>query len=627
MKKLFLQTISLLCICALLAPSVSALSAEEARSILRQHYVYALPEEANSAETLDELFSCVSDPYTVYFTAEQYRTFLDEVEGESSFTGIGITIAYTENGILITSLLDDRAKASGLSAGDLIVAINGESCVPADASHREKLLGAAGSVVKITVRHESGDLQSISVVRHTVTLPNTTFEVKSGVGYIDCNSFGLQTGTYFTAGVKKNDNSVHTWVVDLRGNSGGVAESAVTALGAFTGEGNKLSYKSADGYCLRNICYDKAQTSSPVIVLTDGGTASASEIFAGGIAGLHAGIVIGSRTYGKGVAQIVFDESNSPYFDGDALKVTAYRFYCADGNTTDKVGVIPTLLVNPLQAEAVAELLCGTKPTDGSEYLHLVLNELNFYVNLPDASHEALVALISSLAPDAELYLGKNGAENAVTAEQAHLLLCGENALRGFSDIAGSEYADEIGALAAYRLVLGNGGLSFRPDDTMTRAEVCALLSQALCIGMENGSFFSDVSEDRWYASSVNAMAALGLVNGVGGGKFDPSGTMTQEEFITVMGRLAEFLNLDAFYYLDATPLAILSPLEKYAGFASWSLRSLSLLTEGIAGDDGKSQNMLFAELDALDADAPITRAQAASTMYRTLTTLGVLSY
>ena len=106
----------------------------------------------------------------------------------------------------------------------------------------------------------------------------------------------------------------------------------------------------------------------------------------------------------------------------------------------------------------------------------------------------------------------------------------------------------------------GAPGGKFRPDATMTRAEVCALLAQALDVYSKSDGYFADVPKGSWYASSVNAMASLGLVTGVGGGKFAPDATMTQEEFITVLGRFVEFLNLDARAFLDKMSRSFISP-------------------------------------------------------------------
>ena len=172
-----------------------------------------------------------------------------------------------------------------------------------------------------------------TVTRALVTQTNTTVSVTGGVGYIDCDSFGTQTGTYFQEGVRGNDSAVHAWIVDLRGNGGGLTSAAVSALGAFSGEGDLIYFVDQDGESTAQSYLGKDLTDKPAIVLMDSGSASASEIFAGGVLGTGSGIVIGTRSYGKGVAQVLYDESNCPYLHGDAVKVTAYRFYCAGGNT------------------------------------------------------------------------------------------------------------------------------------------------------------------------------------------------------------------------------------------------------------------------------------------------------
>lgn len=361
----------------------------------------------------------------------------------------------------------------------------------------------------------------------------------------------------------------------------------------------------------------------------DSGSASASEIFAGGVLGTGSGIVIGTRSYGKGVAQILYDESNCPYLHGDAVKVTAYRFYCAGGNTTDRIGVVPTLYIPQDQAVAAARLLSGEKTKD-SAYLRLVLNGCDFYIDIPagkESSSAALEAILAALTPDAVLYWGENGGERKLTLAQAREK-CGfaASSALDFSDVADSEYAQEIDSLAASRIVFGDGG-KFRPDATMTRAEVCALLAQVLDLYSTANGCFTDVAKGSWYAPSVNAMAAIGLVSGVGGGKFDPNATMTQEEFITVLGRLVEFVNLDAREFLDKNPLAILQPLPKYKSFSHWAIRSAELLTNSVFDENGDAVNMYCMSLEDIEPQVPVLREQAAAALYNALRTTGVLKY
>lgn len=630
MKKRLFRLGALCCVAAMtITTSAQALSVEEAYDILQRSYVDKLPRAAQDAKSLDELFS-YTDDYTYYMTAEEYQAFLQGVEGDVSFAGIGAEITYVPEGIRIVSVLKGGgAEKAGLAAGDIIIAIESESCAPGGAEHRAKLLGEAGTSVTVTVRHADGTQADYTVTRALVTQTNTTVSVTGGVGYIDCDSFGTQTGTYFQEGVRGNDSAVHAWIVDLRGNGGGLTSAAVSALGAFSGEGDLIYFVDQDGESTAQSYSGKDLTDKPAIVLMDSGSASASEIFAGGVLGTGSGIVIGTRSYGKGVAQVLYDESNCPYLHGDAVKVTAYRFYCAGGNTTDRIGVVPTLYIPQDQAVAAARLLSGEKTKD-SAYLHLVLNGCDFYIDISAAketSSTVLEAILTALTPDAELYWGENGGERKLTLAQAREK-CGfaASSALDFSDVADSEYAQEIDSLAASRIVFGDGG-KFRPDATMTRAEVCALLAQALDLYSTADGYFTDVAKESWYAPSVNAMAAIGLVSGVGGGKFDPNATMTQEEFITVLGRLVEFVNLDAREFLDKNPLAILQPLPKYKGFSPWAIRSVELLTNSVFDEDGNAVNLYCTAFEDIEPKAPILREQAAAALYNALRTTGVLKY
>lgn len=629
MKALLRRLCALVCVGALLITPTFALSVEDALGILEQSYVNELPPDTYRAESLDALFSAVGDPYTYYMTQEEYRAFLSGVEGDSSVTGIGAGISYGENGILITSILPGSgAEDVGLTEGDLIIAVDGTSCVPADESHRARIIGEAGTYVTVTVQHADSSVRDYRIERRTITILNTSVTAKDGVGTIDCDSFGTQTGEYFIEGINKYDKDVHLWVVDLRSNSGGVSSAAVDALGAFAGSGPLLCFRERSGRLSYNFCFDDYITDSPVIVLTNAYTASAAEIFAGGIRASRAGISVGGRTFGKGVAQIVYDQDNSPLFDGDALKLTAYRFYLADGNTTDRIGVIPTLLVPDSAADGVAALLSGKEPSSPDGYLRLTLSGWNFYVDLSRAQNEAnqsaFAALISSLAPDAELALGSSGVWFPMTAASARTLYGNSSLDRWFTDVSDCGYTDAINTLGTYGLVLGNGDGAFRPLDAMTRAEVCALLAQALNV-TAGGSFFTDIPAGKWYTGSVNAMAALGLVNGVGDGRFDPSGTMTQEQFFTVMGRLAAFLNCNVDAYCDNLDADALAEDTELVPFAAWSRSCVKTLSSCLIDSDGESVSMLFD--GSLSPKAPILRGQAAATMYNLLNGLGILSY
>lgn len=625
MKKILRRFLAAFCATAVLLTSASALSVEEAYEILRYAYVDKLPAEAKQAETLEELFS-FTDAYTYYMSEEEYEAFLARVESEESFSGIGAEIRYTEEGILLVSLLSGGgAERAGLAAGDLITAVDGVSCLNAAAEHSALLRGDEGTKVRLRVLRGDGSEQEISVTRTRITLANTTVTAENGMGYIDCDSFGSQTGKYFQDGVKAYDKSVRAWVVDLRGNGGGLTSAAADALGVFCGEGTVASLVDRAGTARTEAYTGSDLTDKPVIALIDASSASASEIFALGVSGTGAGIVIGERSYGKGVAQVLFDGTNCPYLENDAVKVTSYRFYGANGCTSERIGVLPTLFIPQGYTTAAAKLLAGEKSTDGSARLRLVLNGCDFYVDAETEAREALRCILFALAPDAVVYWSENGAEVAITPAQAREKCGFAKEGVSFTDLSGHPYETEINALAAYRIVFGSDG-AFRPDDTMTRAEVCALFAQAMNSSSAK-SFFSDVAADAWYAESVNAMAEIGLVSGVGRGFFAPNDTMTQEEFLTVLGRFAEWLSLDARSYLDEHPLAVLRPLSQYREFSSWAVRGVDVLTNSVQDESGATVLMCWTELAEIEPQESITRAQAAASLYRVLRVTGALSY
>lgn len=628
MKQILRRLCALLCVLSVLITSAAALSVEEARSLLEELYVDELSPAAYDASTLEELFLAVGDPYTYYMSAEQYGDFLSDVEGETSVTGIGASVEYTAGGILLTGVLTGGgALESGLAAGDLITAIEGVSCAPADETHRERLIGEAGTYVNITVRHADGSTGDYRIQRRTVEIHNTSTTLwEGGVGYIDCDSFGSQTGLYFAQGLQQYDKDTHLWVVDMRSNTGGVAGSAVFAAGTFTGAGTLLYLREKDGsYRPYTYRYDYI-TEDPVIVLTNAYSASAAEIFAADIRDARAGILIGDRTYGKGVAQQVFDRMDYPdLFDGDALKITTSRFYSGNGNTNDRIGVLPTLLLDPSLAQDAARLLSRREPGRPEGYLRLTLNGWDFYLELKEAREDqtAFDAILAALPPDAVLAVGRQSRWEETTAAEVCAAYGEEVQSRWFTDLADSPYADAVNALATYGILSGDGSGAFNGADTLTRAQLCALMAQVLDVAYSGPGRFSDVEDGRWYAPYVNAMAEMGFVNGVGGGAFRPGDTLTVGQFCTFMGRLAAFLNCDVYDYVQEQDPAELA--QALPGVSPSLLSGVDVMTRMFVDSEGNEISLLWDE--QLDLNAPVQREQAAAVLYNLLWELGILSY
>ena len=632
MKKYLSRFIAVLLVLALLAAPASALTVDQALELLEDNYYFGLPDEAYQAQSLDELFSLLTDPYTQYMTEEQYAAFLDLVEDTVDMVGIGVEISYTEDGFLIQKVLSGGAALeAGLQAGDLIVAVDGASCAPAGEEHRQLILGEAGTRVTVTVLRD-GQTRDYTLTRRAVYIPNTEISLlEGGVGYVDCNSFGTDTDELLAAGLKQYDSQVDCWVIDLRDNGGGYVDSALEMIAALNGPGTYLYFEEADGQVAGYTCRSSSITRKPLILLVNDESASATELLASGVRDTNRGIVIGSRTFGKGIAQSVFDEGTDPaYFDGDCLKITTARFYSAGGTTTDKIGVIPTLLVDDGYTEAVAAALCGGRPETSN--LCVIPGTEPFYVD-PEAPDEVLSMLLEALPPQTPLFYsdGRGGNYDPCTPAQAAERLGLKFDSRWFTDTADSPYASAINTMGTYRLLNGTAPGVFSPKEQLTRAQLCVMLARVLNVTSSGADHFSDVPANAWYAGGVNAMAKLGLVDGVGGGRFDPEGTLTNEEFLTIMGRTARYLNfaLDSYGGMVEDPDVQLPPdmLAGLAPYSDWARGSVAVLAWGLEDALEGHGNMLYTSLRRITPSAPVLREEAAAGMYMVLAGLDILPF
>lgn len=616
-----------------LSPAARALTPEQAGDLLNVYYIDDVPEEVLEQSTISGMLEVLGDPYTQYFTPEEYALFSSSLS-DTELVGIGISSLITGEGLLIQRVYENTPAASGgLQAGDLITAVDGTDIAGQDGDTMTGLLqGEPGTQVAVTYLRD-GESTTVSLTRAAITIPTAYTELWDGhIGYIDCDTFGGETVEHFTDGLETYGDQADRWIVDLRGNGGGVVDAAIGAVSTFSGSGLLAYLKDSDGSYGAFGSNDEALTTAPVIVLADENTASASELFASDVRDTGVGIVIGSRSFGKGVAQIVLDENSLPgYFDdGDAMKITTYRFYAPGGGTTDTVGVIPHLLVDPDLADEVAVLLCSPAPEGSTEgYLRLDFNRV-WYISLEQASspeyQAAFTALLEALPVGVTLQSG-TGSSWAAVEPAAVAEACGLTGYqsRGFSDTADSPYASLIDRLAAYGIVSGSGDGTYNPEGSLTRAELCALLAKALNCRVPTGeSRFTDVSMDDWYGMCANAVAALGLVEGVGGGRFNPNGTVTQQELITIAARLGQRLGMRLELAARDIPDGAADG-DAYQSYASWARESVWLLAESQTGLLGNTISLLWAPLEDIDPGAPATRAEAAALTCSLLTYLGIL--
>jgi len=614
MKRLLWRVTALtLCLLTLLS-SAHALSVEQAIGLLEEHYIDELSEAALQAQTMDELMVAVGDPYTLYMTKDEYTAFMASIN-DARLVGIGISIETHERGILVISVLDDSpALEAGLVSGDVILSADGIPLTTLEQA-QTLLAGEVGAPVTIEVLRADGSIVPFTLTRREIVVPTTVQSALTeddNALVISCTSFGKETPRHFAQALLDNNDKVNAFIIDLSANPGGTSESGAGAAGCFIGSGVMLYLRDGqDRYNYTMILPgQEPKTDKPAIALTSPYTASSSELFLGAIRDFNAGIAIGQRTKGKGIAQIALDESSYPdLFQGDALKVTVYRFFSPHGATNDKIGVMPTFLVSLENAYRAALLLCDDAPESAVDHLKLTINDHIFFIDLklalsPDY-RAAFVELLEAMPPHARLRWDKgNGKYEDTTPEAvAQRLALEEYSPRTFSDLTDCTNADAINTLTTYNLLAGYGDGTFRPENTVTRAEFCAMLSNVLAMDLPPTaeSAFFDVGVSDWYAPAVHAMFEKGLLTGYADGSFQPNNAISQQEIVSILAKLATQLNMYPYNRRNVSPtdetMADFAHFSDWAQHAAWLLDSckvdISTLT---APQDGATRG-LAAEL------------------------------
>lgn len=448
------------------------------------------------------------------------------------------------------------------------------------------------------------------------------FELQGNVGRITLDHFGQVD--QLAAWVKENDAAAGRWIVDLRANRGGEMTAAVDAMSLFAGAGQLIYLRGRDGQLYgarpKNVDYT---TMEPAIVLVGGRTASAAELFAATLRDRQKGLIIGSRTYGKGAAQSAFDQSHPSYggmfADGSALLLTTNLVFSDAMVTNNIMGVLPHLMVDDDLAEPVARLLCANAPAGNTEgYLRLHLARWRWYVDLNRADDLALRALLEALPPQAELYLGTGGAEGwkkTTPAQVASDRDLWSYCPRIFSDAVDSPYADAINALKTYDIVKGDEKGDYDPTSGLTRASLCALLAQAMDYPMSKAApAFSDTPAEAWYTPYVTTLSALGIVNGYDDGLFHPEDPIPHQQFMTILARIMANTSHLTHSALAAGPDEAALASGAYAAYDSWAVPGAWLL-------DGAWHK----EAKDIDPGAVTTREEAAYDLWSALSTLGLL--
>ena len=342
---------------AIAPPSYSASMPlfNEVLQTIERDYVNA-PRRSRLIEgAINGMTASLGDPYTAYYTPAQYRQLLDQLNGE--FFGVGVEISQIGQYIVIDAVLPSSpAEAGHLREGDRITEVDGRSLIGVDTTQAAtEIRGPEGSKVTLTILR-AGKSFSVTLTRQPVELQTIQARWLPGkIAYIQLNQVSQDASAIWKSTLAKYQaGHPRGWILDLRNDPGGLVDQAVSIARTMVPSGKIVSFK---GRVDNEVFVSKSgdRFSAPMVVLVNGGTASAAEILTGVLQDDHLATVIGTRTFGKGIAQQIV-----PMENGGVVKVTVARWYTPKGRNIEGTGLAPDLYVDgTVEPVVMAERLLG----------------------------------------------------------------------------------------------------------------------------------------------------------------------------------------------------------------------------------------------------------------------------
>ncbi|MCA9358353.1 S41 family peptidase [Candidatus Kaiserbacteria bacterium] len=305
-------------------------------------------DEERIQGAIDGLVDSYDDPYTVYMPPADAEKFSEDISG--NFSGVGMEVGLRDKIItVIAPLPDTPAERAGMMAGDAIVKINGSSTEDMSIDEAVSLIrGEKGTIVELQIYREGAtEFQTISITRDTINIPTVRTEQVDGTFIIALYSFNAIAESEVAKALEEYTKSgAKTLAIDLRGNPGGFLQSAVAIASYFLPAGKVVVSEDFGGGKEGEVFRSRGRqiqhfTPQNLVVLVDGGSASASEILAGALKDHGVATVIGAQTFGKGSVQelVTLD-------DGASLKVTVARWLTPNGTSISDGGLSPDIVIS-----------------------------------------------------------------------------------------------------------------------------------------------------------------------------------------------------------------------------------------------------------------------------------------
>ena len=323
---------------------------------IRRDYVEPVDEKTLMENAINGMLAAL-DPHSSYMNPKVYKDMQVQTRGE--FGGLGIEVTM-ENGVIkVVSPIDDTpASKAGIQSGDLIFALDGEPVQGLTLQEAvEKMRGKVGTPIKLSLRRDNvKDPIDVTLTRETIKVKAVKFRLEGDVGYIRVTSFTEQATSGVLDAVEKIKKEagpkLKGYVLDLRNNPGGLLDQAISMVDAFLDKGEIVSVKArkAEDVQRWNAKPGDVANGLPIVVLMNGGSASASEIVAGALQDHRRAIILGTRSFGKGSVQTIMQVTG-----GGAIRLTTALYFTPSGRSIQKEGIKPDIEVEQAKVETIQQ--------------------------------------------------------------------------------------------------------------------------------------------------------------------------------------------------------------------------------------------------------------------------------
>ncbi|MFK8184107.1 MAG: S41 family peptidase [Phormidesmis sp.] len=307
----------------------------------------------------------LEDPYTRFLNPAQYTALTEQTSGEVS--GIGVRLVKEGQDLMVSDTLENSPAAqAGLKAGDIILLIDGRSGKNLTVNSASQIIrGESGSQLTVTVRRADSTEETIIITRQLVSVPTVKFELQQqntiSVGYIRLDEFSAHAAEQMETAIDTlTEQGAEAFVLDLRGNPGGLLQASIDISRMWLPRGSIVRTVDRDGHSDEISANRTALTDLPMAVLVNGQSASSSEIVTGALGDNDRAVVVGNPTFGKALVQSLHGLS-----DGSGLAVTVAHYYTPDGTDISSRGITPDVNVTLTESQqrelAINPELLGTE--------------------------------------------------------------------------------------------------------------------------------------------------------------------------------------------------------------------------------------------------------------------------